>query len=235
MQDHLEQMLQELAHYAAGGDVHPHVEQMAREIEHFAKHRPDTASHDDMLAHVMLHKANGGSVRHEPTDIGVDEASDMMVKRYMPAGVSDGQGNIPVGGVDLNPNEGGQQFAPPPQQGQPPQGAQGQPPAGMPPTGPQAPAGPQDPAGPPSNILNMTRQGQAMAAMKAPVPAPAAQPPAVAPVVGRPNPSPLIKNGMARMAKGGSAKPVVRGIIKEQVTVIPDLAAMKRALMKAKR
>jgi hypothetical protein len=188
-------------------------------------------SHDDMLAHIMLHKADGGSIRHEPTNVGVDEAPGMVVKRYMPAGVSDGRGNIPVGGVDLNQGQPGQQFAPEqPPQGMPPQGAPGQPPAGMPPTGPQAPAGP------PSNILNMTRQGQAMSAMKAPVPAPMAPAPAqMAKPVAPPNPSPLIKNGMARMAKGGSAKPVVRGIIKEQVTVIPDLAAMKRALMKAKR
>jgi len=158
--------------YADGGSVEP--------------------SYDDMLAHIMLHKADGGSIRHEPTNVGVDEAPDMIVKRYMPAGVSDGQGNMPVGGVDLNQGQPGQQFAPE-QQGQP-QGMPGMPPAGMPPTGPQAPAGP------PSNILNMTRQGQAMSAMKAPVPmAPAAVPPQV----GRSNPSPLIKNGMARMAEGG--------------------------------
>jgi hypothetical protein len=36
-------------------------------------------------------------------------------------------------------------------------------------------------------------------------------------------------------AKGGSAKPVVRGIIKERVTVTPDLDAMKYELMSAKR
>jgi hypothetical protein len=152
-------------------------------------------SHDDMLAHIMLHKADGGSIRHEPTEIGVDEAPGMIVKRYMPAGVSDGRGNIPVGGVDLNQGQPGQQFAPEqPPQGMPPQGEPGQPPAGMPPTGPQAPAGP------PSNILNMTRQGQAMSAMKAPAPMAPAQ---MAKPVAPPNPSPLIKNGMARMAEGG--------------------------------
>jgi hypothetical protein len=199
--------------YADGGEVGP--------------------SYDDMLAHVILHKADGGSIRR-PTEMGVDEAPNSDVKWYMPPNTHDGQGNMPVGGVDFNPHEGGQQFAPPPPQGasgQPPQGAPGQP-QGMP-----SPTGPQAPAGPPSSILNMTRQGQAMSAMKAPQAAPpqAAPPQAAAPVVAKPNPSPLIKNGMARMAEGGSAKPVVRGIIKEQVTVIPNLDAMKLALMKAKR
>lgn len=188
--------------YADGGEVGP--------------------SYDDMLAHVMLHKADGGSIRR-PTEMGVDEAPNSDIKWYMPPGA--GEGNMPVGGVDFNPGEGGQQFAPEQQpQEQPPQGAPGQP------QGMQPPAGPQALAGPPSNILSMTPQGQAMAAMKAPQAAAVAPP-----VVGKPNPSPLIKNGMARMAKGGSAKPVVRGIIKEQVTVTPNLDEMRYALLAAKK
>ncbi len=67
-----------------------------------------------------------------------------------------------------------------------------------------------------------------MSAMKAPQAAPA-------PVPQRPNPSPLIKNGMARMAEGGSVKPVARGIIKERVTVTPTLRQMQYELMQAKK
>lgn len=189
MQDypHLHQMLQELAHYAAGGDVHPHVEQMAREIENFAKHRPEAATYDDMLAHTILRRASGGSIRH-PTEMGVDEAPNSNTKWYMPPDTH-GQG-MPVGGIDLHPGQPGQQFAPAPQQGQPPQG---QPPTGQPAPS-QPPTGPQAPPGPPSNILNMTHQGQAMSAMKAP-------PPVLNQPV-KPAPS-LLKNGMARMAEGG--------------------------------
>ncbi len=186
--------------YADGGSVEP--------------------SYDQMLAYTMMHKAEGGAVRR-PTELGVDEAPNSDVKWYMPPG-SDGRG-MPVGGVDFQPQAPGQQFAAQQPQGMPgqqPQGMLGQPPQGMP--------GEQAPAGPPSNILNMTPQGQAMSAMKAPQAAPA-------PVPQRPNPSPLIKNGMARMAEGGSVKPVARGIIKERVTVTPTLRQMQYELMQAKK
>ena len=115
----------------------------------------------------------------------------MPVKLYMPPG----KGGLPVGGVDFQPDQPGQQMLP--GQGQPPPSDQlgaaptGAPQgAGMPQMGqaPQMPptGGAGAPTGPQSNILNMTRQGQAMSAMRA-----------------TPPPSPLIKPGMPRMKKGG--------------------------------
>jgi hypothetical protein len=167
---------------------------------------------DEMLAHIMLHKAGGGSVAPDmangmssdngyyeggpsdmpgtdpmqylangggvkPSNVGVEEAPAMPVKLYMPPG----GGGMPVGGVDFQPENPGHQLLPvtpqgqlgqPPQdaqapQGMPPQGAPGQPPQGM-------------PQGPQSNILQLTPQGQAMAAMRATPP------------------------GMPRMAEGGA-------------------------------
>jgi len=174
-------------------------------------------SQDEMLAHVMLHKAAGGPVAPDaangistdfgdyeggpsdmpgtdpmqyladgggvkPSNVGVEEAPAMPVKLYMPPGA----GGMPVGGVDFQPEQPGHQMLPampqgqlgqPPQdaqapQGMPPQGAPGQPPQGM-------------PQGPQSNILQLTPQGQAMAAMRATPP------------------------GMPRMAGGGSINPSV--------------------------
>lgn len=157
-------------------------------------------SQDEMLAHVMLRKADGGAI--DIKTIGAEEAPDMPVKEYVkPAG----EQGLPVGGVDFQPEQPGQQFMPgapqqPPGQipGQPEQIPQqpapltGQPTPSL--NGPQAPAlnqpnkmlgGPPmppfgQPKGPQSNILAMTRQGQAMQAM-------------------RPSPTP-----MPKMAKGGS-------------------------------
>ena len=140
----------------------------------------------------MQYRAAGGAIRpNSPTHIGVDEAPSMPVKLYMPPG----KGGLPVGGVDFQPDQPGQQMLP--GQGQPPPSDQlgaaptGAPQgAGMPQMG-QAPQMPPTgvagaPTGPQSNILNMTRQGQAMSAMRA-----------------TPSPSPLIKPGMPRMKKGG--------------------------------
>jgi len=146
-------------------------------------------SQDEMLAHVMLHKASGGLV--DIKTIGVEEAPDMPVKEYMKL---EGEG-FPVGGVDFQPQLPGQQILPaaPGQAGQPPgqpgqapgqvpqmPGQMGQAPQGGAPQGgpPMPPFG--QPRGPQSNILAMTPQGQAMQAM-------------------RPNPA-----AMPRMAKGGS-------------------------------
>jgi hypothetical protein len=114
----------------------------------------------------------------EMQSIGVNEAPDIKPKAYMPpdaaqsfqpspGGVATPQG-MPIGGIDQSRMSPGQQLMPMggPQQ---PQGAMpGQQPSQMP-SGPTAEAqtpfsGPQ----PPSNILSMTPQGQAMAAMKPP-------------------------------------------------------------------
>ncbi len=196
--------------------------------EGFAEGGAVEPSQDQMLAHVMLHKAAGGAVQPDdasgkstdlgyyeggpsdapgmdpmqyraaggairptnPTHIGVDEAPAMPVKLYMPPGMADG--SMPVGGVDFQPEAPGQQMMPgqpqQPQQGQAPgqpgQPGQGQPPGAQMPQMGQAPAMP--PTGPQSNILQMTRQGQAMSAMRATPP------------------------GMPRMATGGSTTPSVR-------------------------
>ena len=147
-------------------------------------------SQDEMLAHVMLRKAEGGAVDIKQVDIkqvGAEEAPDMPVKEY----VSPSGKGFPVGGVDFQPQVPGQQILPaqpgqalgqPPAPGQPPQGAMPTPAA---PGTPQPQGGPPmppfgQPKGPQSNILALTPQGQAMQAL-------------------RPTPTP-----MPKMAKGGS-------------------------------
>ena len=168
--------------YAKGGEV-----------------KADEPSQDEMLARVMLRKGNVSL-----KDIGANEAPNMKTKAYAPP--SGGPG-FPVGGVDFQPENPGQQMLPgvpgqppgqPPQAGGPP-GAPGQPPApagGLPPGPPGAPppGGPlnapspllRGPQGPQSNILSMTPQGQALQAM-------------------RPNPAPVRPGApMPRMAHGGT-------------------------------
>ena len=140
-------------------------------------------SQDQMLAHVLLNKKGPApSVK----SVGVDEAPDMAVKRFVSPGP--GKGNsLPPGGVDFQPQMPGQQLA----QAAPgmPQGGPGMPPGapaapgapGLPPPLPRnqpgmptgKPVGVQAPEIPPpkqkpamgSNILSMTPQGQALAAM----------------------------------------------------------------------
>jgi hypothetical protein len=145
----------------------------------------------------IIHKAVGGTVQpsmnqmraeligKKPTSlsdlstIGANEAPNMNVKAYIPpsggqlpvGGVSLGDQPLPIGGIDMSQGQQGNQLMPasliqPPQ---PPQGApQGQPPqaGGMP--SPLS-AGASSPAQqPPSNILQMTPQGQALNAMSPP-------------------------------------------------------------------
>lgn len=108
--------------------------------------------------------------------IGANEAPGMAIKAFVPTsgspdnnrlpvgGVDTTRGPLPVGGIDMNKGQPGQQLQAPPGMDQMPQGDQ--PPGGMPgPSGGMPPGGPSGmPGG--SNILNMTPQGQAMAAMK---------------------------------------------------------------------
>jgi len=140
----------EVGGYAEGGNVEP--------------------SQDEMLAHIMLHKADGGAVNIK--DIGVDEAPDMPIKEFVPPA---GGGGLPPGGVDFEPLTPGNQLMPMQQgqqPGQPPQGqAPGQPqqgPLGQPQSG--GPLGQPQSGGPlgqpQSNILSMTPQGQALQAMR---------------------------------------------------------------------
>ena len=112
-------------------------------------------------------------------NVGVNEAPNMSPKHFFPPETSDigfpSPGGVattrgmPIGGVDMSQQQGGQQLMPTPPQ--PPQGAPGQPPgapgAPPPPGGPAgAPMGaPQGPTPPPGNMLSMTPQGQTMAAL----------------------------------------------------------------------
>ena len=173
--------------YLAGAK---HIASMAGQHKAFQKPEPrrmaeggkvkEEPSQDEMLARVMLRK-NDMNLK----DIGANEAPNMNVKAYTSPGMGKG---MPVGGVDFQPENPGQQMLPgapgqPP--GHPPQavgqpGAPGQPPApaGVLPSGPPpGPPGAPPPGGPlsavspllkgpQSNILQMTRQGQAMAAMR---------------------------------------------------------------------
>jgi hypothetical protein len=94
------------------------------------------------------------------TQIGAQEAPSMPVKNFIP--VNNGAtGPMPMGGVDMSPQQRGQQMLPASlMQPQQPQGEQGQPsPLGS--TGSPPPQGG-------SNILQMTQQGQALNAMKPP-------------------------------------------------------------------
>ena len=138
----------------------------------------------------IIHKAEGGIVQPniaqmrmalqqrnpiEVQNIGVNEAPNMLPKIYFSpsqnenddptVGNSFNQDGMPIGGVDQDQQQPGQQLMAPPQQqpGQPPQGAQ--PPQGglLPQGGPQG--GPQGPTPPMGNMLSMTPQGQTMQAL----------------------------------------------------------------------
>jgi len=110
--------------------------------------------------------------------IGVEQAIDMTPKSYispnprsndfMPVGGVSDQEGLPVGGIDQDNRQLGQQFMPadvhpqPNQDGQPnsaPEGADGEQPGGY---ESNAPQGPNPPMG---NLLSMTPQGQKMQAM----------------------------------------------------------------------
>jgi hypothetical protein len=134
----------------------------------------------------IIHKATGGQVlsieqikaemlaKRTPVglsqlqSIGVNEAPSLGIKAYVPpsgrpdngmmpvGGVDTPRGNLPIGGIDMSQQPGHQMM--PSQPGQPPQGG----PQGAPDGAPPAPGGPTPPMG---NMLQMTPQGQALAAM----------------------------------------------------------------------
>ena len=101
-------------------------------------------------------------------NIGVNEALDMNPKVFMnpnpnSPGIPDVGGvktdsGIPIGGVDVNAQQAGQQFMPQ-QGGLPQQQPEQQQPQPQPPTGPTPPMG---------NMLSMTPQGQTLGAMQPP-------------------------------------------------------------------
>jgi hypothetical protein len=144
-------------------------------------------SMDEMQAALTLRK---GSNKVDMSSIGAYEAPDLPVKIYSPPG----PGQLPVGGVDMSDTPG-QQFVPMDQQAQQQPGQQqpGQQPPQGPGAAPQAPQG--APQGADSNILQMTPQGQAMAAM---TPSQNSQPPDQTDD----------QKPLQGMAEGGSPKPV---------------------------
>lgn len=130
---------------------------------------------EQMKAQMMAKKTPVGLSQLQ--SVGANEAPSLGVKAYIPptgrpdngvmpvGGVDTSQGNLPIGGIDMSRMAPGQQLMPQnnmqPAPQQPPQGlpgAPGQPPMGAAPGGAPAPSGG-------SNILQMTPQGQAMAAM----------------------------------------------------------------------
>jgi hypothetical protein len=125
--------------------------------------------------------------------IGAEEAPSLGIKAYVPTagspdngqmpvgGVDTSQGDLPVGGIDMSKMQAGQQLMPAGQQQGMDQVPQGDKIPTMDGTGmPPAPNANPNQMG--SNILSMTPQGQAMAAMK---------------------PQGLAKGGAVNMARGG--------------------------------
>jgi len=114
--------------------------------------------------------ADGGLMNYK--NIGVNEAPDMGIKAYFPPAPRSQGSVLPFGGVEQAPPASQQpQQSPAAPQGMPqgmPQGNMPMPPQGMP---MGAPPAPPPPAG---NMLQMTRQGQALNAM---APAPRMAPP----------------------------------------------------------
>jgi len=104
----------------------------------------------------------GGKIPYtDISNIGADEAPSMGVKAFINPNERNNMGpggvQLPTGGIDMNPQQPGQQLMPQ----QPQQQPQGQP-------SPLS-AGASSPLQqPPSNILQMTSQGQAMNAMTPP-------------------------------------------------------------------
>jgi hypothetical protein len=104
---------------------------------------------------------NKGSNPDRMDNIGINEALDMNPKVFMnpnpnSPGIPDVGGvktssGLPIGGVDVNAQQAGQQFMPQQPQQQQQQASQ-----------PQQPSGPTPPMG---NMLQMTPQGQALGAM----------------------------------------------------------------------
>lgn len=97
--------------------------------------------------------ADGGGV--DIAEIGVEEAPNLPVKAYSPFAMDQSQG-MPFGGVDMNPQQQGQQLMTQQSVQNAQQDMQQQQPNMQPPAPKQAG----------SNILQMTPQGQAMAAMR---------------------------------------------------------------------
>ena len=130
----------------------PNIQNAIRQAGHDAYY---VAEKSGKQSHIM-NKADGGDVAIQ--QVGAEEAPNLPTKDFiLPHGQHPGQ--LPVGGVDMQPAVPGQQLMPQQPGQQPQQG--GQPPQG----GPAPQGGPQG-APQPSNILQMTPQGRAMGAMQ---------------------------------------------------------------------
>jgi len=177
---------------------------------------------DTMLASLMLHKTPD-SVNIK--DVGVNEAPDLPIKAYVSPNGGSGAG-LPIGGVDFQPLTPGNQLMPmqsgqqpgipsPQSMGTPPMGTppMGTPPMGTPPMG-TPPGAPPQPGQPQSNILSLTRPGQAMQALR---PNPQAMPQ-------QPGPN------MPKMKKGGGVE--VKPTVKDETIQrkIPEMEDAVKAL-----
>ena len=159
----------------------PRIQYAMRQAGHNAYHVLEkTGKKLHKMEHEVVKKAMGGTIQpsvnqmrmaldqnklaipaSDVKEVGVNEAPQMDVKAFVnPGGQQDGQ--LPVGGVDADATKPGMQLMQQqpnldPTKNQPDQGQQ------------PASAGPSSPAQqPPSNILQMTKQGQAMNAMTPP-------------------------------------------------------------------
>ena len=146
------------------------------------------------------------------SNMGVNETLDMNPKVFIPpdknmpgtippGGVARPNG-VPIGGVDVDQQQQGQQLAPsapPGQPGQPPQVPTG--PQGGPQSAPSAGGMPGGVPPPQGNMLSMTPQGQTLGAMAPQAGAPPGAPPA------QPNPTPPTSlSGLMGKARGGGIK-----------------------------
>jgi len=140
----------------------------------------------------IIHKAEGGAVLpieqikaqmmnrfkglSQLQSIGANEAPSMGIKAYVPTagspdagqmpvgGIDTSQGSLPVGGIDMSKQQPGHQLMPNPAGQQP--GMDQVPANDQAPMDGTPPMGGEPPPQGASNILSMTPQGQAMAAMK---------------------------------------------------------------------
>lgn len=160
----------------------PRIQSAIRKAGHDSYHTLEKTGKKLNKMEPIIKKAMGGTVEQmrqalmqnkypgfsDMSKIGAKEAPDMPIKGYIsPAAGQDGQ--LPVGGIDMSDITPGMQYMPEEAQAMKPQqpGQPGQPPQGA---GPLS-SGPSSPLQqPPSNILQMTPQGQAMNAMTPPQP-----------------------------------------------------------------
>ena len=143
----------------------PNIQNAIRQAGHDAYY---VAEKSGKQSHIM-NKADGGDVAIQ--QVGAEEAPNLPTKDFiLPHGQHPGQ--LPVGGIDMQPAVPGQQLWPTQPPGQQPQQGQQQPPQGaQPPQGGPAPQGGAPKPTSLSNILQMTPQGRAMGAMQPQQPA----------------------------------------------------------------